>query len=149
MEKYIVYDIDNHDLWSNVLLKNRHGFIERHVFMSDFINGNKTKKGVIAPRVAGAVNVGDKMYSLGRSQPFVLPAVWVCRGRLSFCIQPVSDYAIKEFVYKYFDAEEALRLDYKLDVLDLAIQKNALGRALECEIPQEVYEQIKNIILHE
>lgn len=36
-----------------------------------------------------------------------------------------------------------------LDVLDLAIQKNALGRALECEIPQEVYEQIKNIILHE
>lgn len=33
-----------------------------------------------------------------------------------------------------------------LDVLDLAIQKNALGRALECEIPQEVYEQIKNII---
>lgn len=106
MEKYIVYDIDNHDLWSNVLLKNRHGFIERHVFMSDFINGNKTKKGVIAPRVAGAVNVGDKMYSLGRSQPFVLPAVWVCRGRLSFCIQPVSDYAIKEFVYKYFDAED-------------------------------------------
>lgn len=106
MEKYIVYDIDNHDLWSNVLLKNRHGFIERHVFMSDFINGNKTKKGVIAPRVADAVNVGDKMYSLGRSQPFVLPAVWVCRGRLSFCIQPVSDYAIKEFVYKYFDAED-------------------------------------------
>ena len=36
-----------------------------------------------------------------------------------------------------------------LDVLNLAIQKNALGRALECEIPQEVYEQIKNIILHE
>lgn len=36
-----------------------------------------------------------------------------------------------------------------LDVLDLAIQKNALGRALECEIPQEVYEQIKSIILHE
>ena len=36
-----------------------------------------------------------------------------------------------------------------LDVLDLAIQKNALDRALECEIPQEVYEQIKNIILHE
>lgn len=106
MEKYIVYDIDNHDLWSNVLLKNRHGFIERHVFMSDFINGNKTKKGVIAPRVADAVNVGDKMYSLGRSQPFVLPAVWVCRGRLSFCVQPVSDYAIKEFVYKYFDAED-------------------------------------------
>lgn len=106
MEKYIVYDIDNHDLWSNVLLKNKHGFIERHVFMSDFINGNKTKKGVITPRVAGAVNVGDKMYSLGRSQPFVLPAVWVCRGRLSFCIQPVSDYAIKEFVYKYFDAED-------------------------------------------
>ena len=36
-----------------------------------------------------------------------------------------------------------------LDVLNLAIQKNALGRALECEISQEVYEQIKNIILHE
>ncbi len=36
-----------------------------------------------------------------------------------------------------------------LEVLEMAIAKKSLARALECEIPQEVYEQIKNIIINE
>ena len=36
-----------------------------------------------------------------------------------------------------------------LDVLELAIQRNSLGRALECEIPPEVYEIIRKNIPHE
>ncbi len=36
-----------------------------------------------------------------------------------------------------------------MDVLNIARQKNSLGRALECEIPESVYEQIKQIILND
>jgi uncharacterized protein len=32
------------------------------------------------------------------------------------------------------------------DALDIAIKKNALGRALEIEIPQEIYEELKKLI---
>ena len=35
-----------------------------------------------------------------------------------------------------------------IEVLEQAIAKNSLGKALECDIPQEVYEQIKKVILH-
>lgn len=32
------------------------------------------------------------------------------------------------------------------EALEIAIKKNALGRALEIEIPQEIYEELKKII---
>jgi uncharacterized protein len=32
------------------------------------------------------------------------------------------------------------------DALDIAIKKNALGRALEIEIPQEIYDELKKLI---
>lgn len=33
-----------------------------------------------------------------------------------------------------------------MDIVEKAIQKNSLGRKLECEIPPEVYEEIKKVI---
>lgn len=33
-----------------------------------------------------------------------------------------------------------------IEVLNKAIKSNALGRALEVEIPEEIYEELKNII---
>ncbi len=36
-----------------------------------------------------------------------------------------------------------------IEVLDLAIKKKSLERALECEIPLSVYERIRKVILSE
>ncbi len=36
-----------------------------------------------------------------------------------------------------------------LEVLELAIAKKSLARALECDIPQEVYDRIRQIIVNE
>lgn len=36
-----------------------------------------------------------------------------------------------------------------LEVLELAIAKKSLARALECDIPKEVYDRIRQIIVNE
>jgi len=37
-------------------------------------------------------------------------------------------------------------LKKSLEAIEIAIKKNALGRALEIEIPQDVYDQLKKLI---
>lgn len=36
-----------------------------------------------------------------------------------------------------------------LEVLEIAIKKKSLNRALECEIPQEIYENIRKSIIND